>query len=349
MIGIEGMAHVGLRIRNFDRSIGFYQALGFQVIREDYNERVVVLRHHSGIEINLLDSADAGADENNNNRNVLMDESRKYPGYTHVALQVEDIQQAQQSIMALRIVITEGPVTFGDGSTSIFFRDPDRNVIELSQPARPLRVSPGCDDSDSAVNGRTMTYPIEPLFLQRWSPRAYIAQSMPDTDLKTILEAARWAPSAYNIQPWRFVYSHRNDAYWQDSLQLLDPFNRSWARHASALVFVLSNTRIINPDDQLPRISRTHSFDTGSAWAQLALQATALGYQAHAMAGIEYALIPRALRVPDHYQVEIAVAIGRVADADVLPEILREREKPSERLPLAEIAFPGTFNGEGDA
>lgn len=130
MIPITGMAHVGVRVADFKRSIRFYAALGFRVIRDDRKERVVVLKHHSGIEMNLLDSADY----DNEGRNILMDEAVHYPGYTHVALGVTDVYTAAQEIQFLGITLTEGPVTFGDGSTSIFFRDPDRNVIELSEP-----------------------------------------------------------------------------------------------------------------------------------------------------------------------------------------------------------------------
>ncbi len=98
--------------------------------REDYAERVVVVRHPSGVELNLLDSADTG----NGGRNILMDEPAKYPGYTHIALRISDIEAVVRQLEQLGIDITEGPVRFGDGSTSVFFRDPDRSVIELSCP-----------------------------------------------------------------------------------------------------------------------------------------------------------------------------------------------------------------------
>ena len=129
MIKIIGMAHVGVRVADFKRAIRFYQQLGFHLARNDQQERVVVMKHLAGIEINLLDSAN----RDNGGRNVLMDEPVRYPGYTHLALRVANVYQAAEGIRALGIAITEGPVTFGDGSTSIFFRDPDRNVIELAQ------------------------------------------------------------------------------------------------------------------------------------------------------------------------------------------------------------------------
>jgi len=190
---------------------------------------------------------------------------------------------------------------------------------------------------------RTPDHPIEAMFLNRWSPRAFDAASMPASDLLSILEAARWAPSAYNIQPWRFLYSHRGDAHWQDYLNLLDEFNNSWAQHASALVMVLSDTLVRSDDNGAQKLSGTHSFDAGAAWAQLALQATLLGYHAHAMAGIHYDQIQKNLAVPEHYRVEIAVAIGRQADPSILPEGLRGLEHPSQRLSVEEIAFAGLF------
>ncbi|MCW8905952.1 MAG: VOC family protein [Sedimenticola sp.] len=126
---IRSLAHIGIRIRNFDRAITFYRQLGFHVTRDDPRERVVVLKHESGLELNLLDSVSGDGSRNN----VLMDHPRRHPGYTHIALRVADVQRAREQLVRLGIPLTEGPVTFGDGSTSIFFRDPDRNVIELAQ------------------------------------------------------------------------------------------------------------------------------------------------------------------------------------------------------------------------
>ena len=190
---------------------------------------------------------------------------------------------------------------------------------------------------------RTPDYPIEPIFLDRWSPRAFDAASLPESDLLTILEAARWAPSAFNIQPWRFLYSHRDDAHWQKYLSLLDPFNRSWAQHASALVFVLLDTVMPGDGSHPQKESRYNSFDAGAAWAQLALQSTLLGYQAHAMAGVDFEQSRENLIVLESYRVEIAIAIGKRADPSVLPEELQDREQPSQRLSMNEIAFAGSF------
>jgi len=189
---------------------------------------------------------------------------------------------------------------------------------------------------------RTASFPIDPVFLDRWSPRAFQPEAIDQRTLLTMLEAARWAPSAYNEQPWRFLYALRGDAHWPEFLGSLDSFNRSWAHNAAALVFVLSDggADIADAQAQSPAL---RSFDTGAAWSQLALQATRLGYHAHAMAGLEYDIARRNLAVPGRFRIEIAVAIGRRGTPDILPPTLREREQPSQRRPLAETAFAGRF------
>ncbi len=131
---IEGLAHIVIRVKDLSRSAAFYRQFGFEVTWEDLNEHVVVLHHPSGLELNLLDSAD----DDNQGRNVLMDVKPRYPGVTHIALRIDDVQRVKALLGAVGVTITEGPVTFGDGSTSIFFRDLDRNVIELAEPLRGL-------------------------------------------------------------------------------------------------------------------------------------------------------------------------------------------------------------------
>ncbi|WP_029010587.1 nitroreductase family protein [Azospirillum halopraeferens] len=193
------------------------------------------------------------------------------------------------------------------------------------------------------MSERVPAHPVDPLFPARWSPRAFDAADMPESDLLTMLEAARWAPSAFNYQPWRFLYARRGDAHWADFLDLLLPGNARWARDASALVFVLSDTRLVRDDSDTP--AYTHSFDTGAAWAQLALQAIRLGYHAHGMAGIDFDRARARLAVPERFRIEMAAAIGRRADPATLPDDLRAREQPSPRRPLEAIAYPGPFRG----
>ncbi|MCZ4280718.1 nitroreductase family protein [Kiloniella laminariae] len=204
------------------------------------------------------------------------------------------------------------------------------------------------DTNNARKNPRNPDFPVDQIFVERWSPRAYDADfQLPTTDFMTILEAARWAPSCYNIQPWRFLYAFRGDRHWDDYLSLLDPFNAGWAAQASALVIVLSDKMMPGDETRPAKPSGYHSFDTGAAWAQMALQATMLGYQAHAMAGIYHDQIAEKLNIPGQYRVEIAVALGKRSDPSVLPKELQEREEPSQRYGLQEIAFPGLFPEAG--
>lgn len=189
------------------------------------------------------------------------------------------------------------------------------------------------------MSERHPDYPIDPIFVQRWSPRAYDSKPMPHADLLTLIEAARWAPSAYNYQPWRFLYAHREDAHWPGFLDLLVPFNIDWAQHASALIFVLSDT--LMGDDP----AHSHSFDAGAAWAQLALQANRLGYHARGMAGIDFERARAHLQVPARFRIEMAIAVGTRTDPEKLPLPLQKHEQPTPRRPVREIAFAGAFPG----
>ena len=166
---------------------------------------------------------------------------------------------------------------------------------------------------------RAAAHPVESLFLDRWSTRAFDATPMPRPDLDSIFEAARWAPSAFNHQPWRFLYVHRDDPAWDEYLDLLVPFNRDWAQQASVLIFILSDTLIDRPGAEA-KTSYSHSFDAGAAWAMLALQATRLGYHAHGLTGVDFDAARAALRVPERFRIEAAVAVGRRGDPSLLPE-----------------------------
>ena len=194
------------------------------------------------------------------------------------------------------------------------------------------------------MSARQADFPIDPLFLERWSPRAFDGSAMPDEDLAAIFEAARWAPSAFNSQPWRFVYAKREDGDWQRFLSLLIPWNQAWARNASVLVYILSD-RLPFTDRKTgaPTPSSTHSFDAGAAWASLALQATRMGYHAHGMSGIQYERARAGLAIPDRYALDAACVIGRIGDPAILDDKLRAREFPSTRKPQAEFLFRGGF------
>ncbi len=190
---------------------------------------------------------------------------------------------------------------------------------------------------------RSADHPIDAIFLERWSPRAFTGETMAEADLKTMLEAARWAPSSYNSQPWRFVYALRGTPHFDRFLDLLVPFNRSWAKDASALVVLASNSLMLPPGAEKEVPSHSHSLDAGAASGYFALQAAMMGWAVHGMVGFDMDRAFAELDVPKGYRVEAAYAVGRRGDAAQLPEALRARETPSPRKPLAEIAFAGVF------
>jgi nitroreductase len=191
---------------------------------------------------------------------------------------------------------------------------------------------------------RTSEHDVDALFLDRWSPRAYDGQALTEAELLKILEAAHWAPSALNFQPWRFVYALKGTPEFDKLLSLLVEFNQGWAKDAGALVFIISKTHSRAPGADKDTELYSHSFDAGAAWGLLSLQARLSGFHAHGMTGLKFDALNEGLNVPEGYRVEAAVAIGRIAHPSVLPEGLRGGEVPSKRRPLAEVAFKGALS-----
>jgi len=142
VIEINRVDHIGIRVRDLDRALAFYSALGFALIAKASNDAVAIVKNSNGVELNLIYNANAG----NPNENVLMDVDGKFPGYTHVAFNVASIGATIDALGENDIEITQGPVSFGpDGHVSVFCRDPDRNVIELrgrSEDAAALAAKP---------------------------------------------------------------------------------------------------------------------------------------------------------------------------------------------------------------
>lgn len=194
------------------------------------------------------------------------------------------------------------------------------------------------------ANNRKADHPIHPIFLERWSARSFPGEAMPEADLLTMFEAARWAQSASNHQPWRFSYALRTDPNWQQYVDFLTEGNQPWAQNAAALVIVASKLKTSPTDGSEPRPIYTHSLDAGAAMQTFTLQASLMGYIAHPMAGIHAGKIREELGIAeDEYKVEAAIAVGRLAPRDMLSERFRGREVQSQRKPLSEIVFKGTF------
>lgn len=190
-------------------------------------------------------------------------------------------------------------------------------------------------------NKRISEFPVDPIFLNRWSPRAMSGKVMTREELMPLFEAAKWAPSAYNVQPWRFLFALKNTVHWETFFNLLSEPNQLWTKNAAALVVIISKKT-----NDTGKENKTHSFDTGAAWENLALQASKLGFVAHGMSGFDYEKAKTQLQIPDDFQVEAMVAIGIPGEIENLPEKFQAAEKPNSRIPLSEIIFEGKFKPE---
>jgi len=185
---------------------------------------------------------------------------------------------------------------------------------------------------------RQASYAAHPMFVDRWSPRAMSGEALSEAELLPLFEAARWAPSSMNFQPWRILYARRDSDFWLTFLDLLVPGNRSWAQQAGALAVFISRTQF---DDGRPCL--THSYDAGAAWENLALQASLSGLVAHGIQGFDYERARRVLRIPTVYAVEAMVVLGKPGNAAALPAELAGREHPNDRRPLSQSICEGPF------
>ena len=154
---------------------------------------------------------------------------------------------------------------------------------------------------------RPLEHGVAPLFVDRWSPRAMSGEPVTHTELLRLFEAARWAPSAGNLQPWRFLYARRDTPEWALFFDVLNPGNQTWCVNAAALVLFISKT--MNVESGRP--IKTHSYDTGAAWQNLALQGTISGLVVHGMQGFNYDRAREALQVPAEFALEAMAAVGR--------------------------------------
>ncbi|WP_049921255.1 nitroreductase family protein [Halopiger djelfimassiliensis] len=195
---------------------------------------------------------------------------------------------------------------------------------------------------DEVAKHRTPEYDVDPLFVNRWSPRAMTGEPLDDEEFLPLFEAARWAPSAFNNQHWRFLYASREDEEWDTFVDLLNEGNQSWATDAAVLAVIVSKTTFDHNGEPAP----VHSFDTGAAWENLALEGARRGLAVHGMAGFDYERAAAELDVPEEFAVEAMVAIGERAPAETLPDELQERERPSDRKPLSEIVHQGGFRNQ---
>ncbi len=186
---------------------------------------------------------------------------------------------------------------------------------------------------------RTTEYPINPLILNRWSPRSMTGEELNNNDIMSLFEAARWAPSSFNNQPWRFIYAKRNTGYWDRLFNLLADGNKTWAKNAALLAVVISRKNF----EFNGKPARTHQFDAGSAWENLALEASSRGIVAHGMQGFDYEKAKAELKIPADFEVMAMIAIGKRGPKENLPTELQDKEKPNDRKALKDIIMEGTY------
>jgi nitroreductase len=183
--------------------------------------------------------------------------------------------------------------------------------------------------------------PLQPLIRDRWSPRAFADKPVPPDVLRSLFEAARWAPSSNNQQPWIYIVATKDDPVNFDKvLSTLVEFNVGWAKHAPVLALSVAQIKV--PKDGSPNRVALH--DVGSASAQLTFEAVAHGLFVHQMAGFDPEKARRVFSIPPDWEPVTAMAIGYPGDPQTLPDRLRDRElAPRTRKPLSEFVITGTW------
>jgi nitroreductase len=218
--------------------------------------------------------------------------------------------------------------------------------MRKSEPAtlnvRTERTQEHMNAPSEPKGARKPDHAIEPLFLRRWSPRAMSGEPLTEEELLSLFEAARWAPSTYNEQEWRFLYARRDTPHWPQFFGLLVEGNQAWCKRAAVLVLVLARKTFARNGKPNP----VHLFDAGAAWENLALQATAMNLVAHGMQGFDFEKARTSLRVPDHFAVAAMFALGRPGSPDELPPDMRDHEVPSGRRPVRESIHEGTLDSQ---
>lgn len=184
-------------------------------------------------------------------------------------------------------------------------------------------------------------YEIHELLSRRWSPRAFAERALEPGEVARLFEAARWAPSSYNEQPWAFLVACREDEdTFHRALKGLVDVNQVWAQSASLLAFGLARPRFVKGD----RPNRHAFYDLGGAVAQLTVQATAMGLFVHQLAGIDPDKVRADHGVPADWEVVVGLAVGRYGDPERLPEVFAERETaPRQRKQLGDILHEGAW------
>jgi nitroreductase len=190
-----------------------------------------------------------------------------------------------------------------------------------------------------AEDHRKPDHAIESIFFRRWSPRAMTGEPISDEEMMSLFEAARWAPSTYNEQEWRFLYARRDTPQWQAFFDLLAEGNQAWCERAALLSVIVAHKVFQRNGKPNP----VHVFDSGAAFENLALQGSSMGLVVHGMQGFDFEKARTALAVPQDFAVVAMFAVGRPGDPEQLPPDYRRIEVPSGRKRVREIICEGRF------
>lgn len=188
--------------------------------------------------------------------------------------------------------------------------------------------------NEEVLSVRKPKHEVSPIFINRWSTRAFEPYNIPQEQLNTILEAASYAPSANNVQPWRFFVASTPE---QKELfqQFILPRNVAWSHKASAFILLAGDTK--KPDGEPNHL---HAFDSGAAWATIAYQAKMLGLSTRAMGGYDRDKAKQLLGMPEHYVPHVVIAIGKPGTLDQLDESFHKINAPTPRKSLDELIIP---------
>lgn len=191
----------------------------------------------------------------------------------------------------------------------------------------------------NVTQGLAVEHPILDLFRARRSPAVYSAQPLEPEKLLSILEAARWAPSSYNAQPWSFLVARKEEPEeFARMLSCLVPGNVAWAQHVPVLMISVAKLHFDNGS-----VNRHAFHDTGIATGFLMLQAAALGVMAHGMAGFDAGRARELYGIPESHEPVAAIGVGYPGDAQSAPEALRQRNQPKPRRTLSQFVFAGRW------
>jgi nitroreductase len=187
-------------------------------------------------------------------------------------------------------------------------------------------------------------YPVHPLIAARWSPRAYDTRPVEKEKLQRIFEAARWAASSSNLQPWNFLIGIRGDEVYEKIFGTLVEFNQLWAVNAPLLVLAISKTT-----NQRGEPNKYYDYDLGQAVAMLSLQAISEGIYAHQMGGFDASKAASIFKIPEDYKVLVAFTLGYLGDPASLHHKLQKMEiSPRTRRSSGEFVFTGSFGNKAD-